>query len=1127
MRQQTLDGTRPAEKAKHVQVPAKTDAATRQNPAFRDESCVGAGSSNEPIIVSDGPLETQDTVLTGEAARGADSAVHSTGLEQEQEQGGPAAVGTSGSQQQGQKFFSLFDPGRKDDRPPPDTSGRQERRRAAKDKKPCYTAPWLQDGADELEPPQSQAQAEGPKPARSSGKKKAAAATKTVAASESQPATPVPTPAPLPPLSLNVQGNKASEGPVHSFFAKRPKVAAPADPSPSSSSAPSAASSSAQLMSKPKKVALQLPAWPDADSLHAPLDPSFPNSWYEQQLRSNLPYAQIRVTRGKGKAVERRLPTDQLPNAGLASQVRSATGHWPAMGSSGARAGPSGSRLTEVSHARGIPESSPAAAAKRVDDLTLTWAERWRPRRADEVLGNTSGAVYLRDWLLQLQVSSRAAGSGDDKGDRRSGPRRKKRRIQTTVDKSVQKAASKKARNGNALGFGPGDDEDDNAFDFIIPDDEYFEDSADEEDTEGEKGELESIGPSQPGTSTPCGFPTMSSAKHLTNCIILYGPSGAGKTAAVYACAEELHYEVFELSPGTGKRGSKELNQAVGDLTRNHMVAGGGAGGGANRATAGTHRGQPDALSALLKPSPVTNGDHTTETAVPAVARQSLILLEEADLLYEEDRGFWTGVVDLIARSRRPVVLTCNDLSQVPLHTLPVQEVLRFDLIDRAVAMPYLEKVASASVGEALTGVVQEVLNTQRSCLQSGVDIRQALHQLQFSCALRDGPIDSAHASRSESPATPPPVSSKSHSMGLSIMRTLRRALEAKSFVDCHLTRPFVRQSAADAPPLLLDDDFLDANSEHRGPLGARGTAPHTKVTAAERAATMSTLLADEVSVLSGARTLWQQPAAQASPVALPDEGREADFAHAIEESLGHLQERDGQVVAALLDDPVGFKAEEQRQRRFLYETLATLHPLWSDLFDRCSTPVGVSARVGHLDLTLDGQAQRDVRIPQLLGGQILATEIVAAVRLMVRIDDFDEAAWHFEIEKRKAELRQAMEQSAADAPTGPDSLGPHDVTSSSSLSSKRNTRNSNRFSLLVDGASNNRSEVFDRQRPLGPGETGLAAARKSGAAFVSAWLRVPSFSEAPPQAVPPPAADQGQKEVEVQQQQQQQPRVD
>ena len=40
--------------------------------------------------------------------------------------------------------------------------------------------------------------------------------------------------------------------------------------------------------------------------------------------------------------------------------------------------------------------------------------------------------------------------------------------------------------------------------------------------------------------------------------------------------------------------------------------------------------------------------------------RKGLICFEEVDVLYEEDKSFWSGVNNLVEKSRRPVILTCN-----------------------------------------------------------------------------------------------------------------------------------------------------------------------------------------------------------------------------------------------------------------------------------------------------------------------------------------------------------------------------------------------------------------------------------------------------------------------------------
>ncbi|KDN48203.1 hypothetical protein K437DRAFT_216208, partial [Tilletiaria anomala UBC 951] len=180
----------------------------------------------------------------------------------------------------------------------------------------------------------------------------------------------------------------------------------------------------------------------------------------------------------------------------------------------------------------------------------------------------------------------------------------------------------------------------------------------------------------------------------LTNCIVLHGPTGCGKTAMVYACAAEMGYEVFELFPGMGKRSGVALEAAVGDLARNHMVLGGGKGGGAtfkSKSVLDLMRKRNDASP--QKPAPAS---FARAGSAQQPARQSVILIEEGDVLFEEDKGFWQAVVELVAKSQRPVVITCNDIAQVPLQTLPIQEVLEVTAPPRNLLSAYLKVVAAA-----------------------------------------------------------------------------------------------------------------------------------------------------------------------------------------------------------------------------------------------------------------------------------------------------------------------------------------------------------------------------------------------------------------------------------------------
>lgn len=299
-------------------------------------------------------------------------------------------------------------------------------------------------------------------------------------------------------------------------------------------------------------------------------------------------------------------------------------------------------------------EAHPAGSRRRDSRRTRltsenreTLCERFRPTRASQVLGNVTEATYLREWLSALSVGN----NHDADGPRvmRRLPKRKPKLDDWIVDD-----------------IGPNG----------LPDwlEEWDGDEVPEPYEE----------PDMPLGQRPDFYAPLS--MRLANSILLTGPSGCGKSAAVYAAATELGWEVFEVYPGIGKRTGGNLMSLVGDVGKNHMVGKGkekeketatnGVAGIKSflaSATEGHHdqpandQGEPTEVDDDHPDRPVTppprlrnSSVHSTPFRDESKFRQSLILIEEVDILFEEESTFWPAVVALIAESRRPVVMTCN-----------------------------------------------------------------------------------------------------------------------------------------------------------------------------------------------------------------------------------------------------------------------------------------------------------------------------------------------------------------------------------------------------------------------------------------------------------------------------------
>lgn len=184
-----------------------------------------------------------------------------------------------------------------------------------------------------------------------------------------------------------------------------------------------------------------------------------------------------------------------------------------------------------------------------------------------------------------------------------------KKRARRPVRRQVEATSKRARRHLNS----DGDDLDD----FLASEDTTDEDVQDRPGSDSDEFELGDARLRQSDSMQRATFP------ELTSLILLVGPSGSGKTCAIKAVVEELGWDIFEVFAGMGTRSAKNLERWVGDVGRNHTV-----------------RKNGDFFNVKAKEA---DSSPQKATGEPKKVRQSVIVLEEVDLLYREEKDFWAG----------------------------------------------------------------------------------------------------------------------------------------------------------------------------------------------------------------------------------------------------------------------------------------------------------------------------------------------------------------------------------------------------------------------------------------------------------------------------------------------------
>ncbi|KAF2438368.1 P-loop containing nucleoside triphosphate hydrolase protein [Karstenula rhodostoma CBS 690.94] len=356
----------------------------------------------------------------------------------------------------------------------------------------------------------------------------------------------------------------------------------------------------------------------------------------------------------------------------------------------------------------------------------LSWVQKYAPQYSSHVLQLGKEPATLKDWLQSLKV---LAVSGKHSSEKAFGKPPKKKR------KTVED-------------------------DFIVDSDEEEEEEMVElyqEDCENHET-----------TFAPASLRRVRWTRNK-NVVLISGPHGCGKSAMVQAVAKDLGFEIFEIHSGS-RRSGKDIQDKVGDMTANHLVS-------HNRVETlarpeaipvddtDTER-HSDALRkdldsgrqgtvmsffkskgpAAEKPKPITKAQEPTrkvtssgQATLPIAQsqrksqKQSLILFEEADILYDEDQGFWAQVTRLASHSKRPIIITCTNEALIPVHELPLAAILRVSPPPMSLATDYMVAMAGHE-GHILERDAVSTLYRSRNC-----DLRASITELNLWCQMSVG----------------------------------------------------------------------------------------------------------------------------------------------------------------------------------------------------------------------------------------------------------------------------------------------------------------------------------------------------------------------------------------------------
>ncbi|XP_038898741.1 uncharacterized protein LOC120086264 isoform X2 [Benincasa hispida] len=232
----------------------------------------------------------------------------------------------------------------------------------------------------------------------------------------------------------------------------------------------------------------------------------------------------------------------------------------------------------------------------------------------------------------------------------------------------------------------------------------------------------------------------------LTNVLLVTGSSGSGKSAAIYACAEEHGFRVFEFSASVIRSGAV-LKQMIGEALQSHQLkwsvknSQGSRNSFIEKCSSFQESTAAKCLaSEVIELIPLSDDDSkdyfkgagefeyiASESLSNQGEAKPLILLEDVDIIFLEDRGFISAIQEIADTGKGPIVLTSNSSDPVLPDNLNRLQV-SFNRPSSMELLSHLYKICTAEGVSIQPCLLERIIH----CCHK--DIRKTIMHLQFWC---------------------------------------------------------------------------------------------------------------------------------------------------------------------------------------------------------------------------------------------------------------------------------------------------------------------------------------------------------------------------------------------------------